>query len=109
MQRRSKIATLVTILGLMPAVASSSFAQNSLATEATTSPLGVRQQRVERMIQQLEQKFKSLKLAIQEKEPDRAERLAEQPDAEQELDRRAQVLEQAERRQRELPGCECDT
>ena len=40
-----------------------------------------------------------------QREPDkagRAERLAEEPDAEQELDRRAQVLEQRERRHRQL-------
>jgi hypothetical protein len=39
------------------------------------SPLGIRQQRVERMMEELDRKFKSLKLALQENEPERAERL----------------------------------
>src|SRR5262245_17215369 len=39
------------------------------------SPLGIRQQRVEQMMVDLEQKFKSLKLALQESEPDQAEKL----------------------------------
>jgi hypothetical protein len=40
-----------------------------------TTPLGIRQQRVERMMEDLERKFKSLKLALQQNEPERAERL----------------------------------
>src|SRR2546423_6262352 len=40
-----------------------------------TTPLGIRQQRVERMMEELERKFKSLKLALQQNEPERAERL----------------------------------
>ncbi len=44
-------------------------------TAGGTSPLGIRQQRVERMMEDLERKFKSLKLALQENEPERAERL----------------------------------
>jgi hypothetical protein len=40
-----------------------------------TTPLGIRQQRVERMMEDLERKFKSLKLALQQTEPERAERL----------------------------------
>jgi hypothetical protein len=40
-----------------------------------TSPLGIRQQRVERMMEDLERKFKGLKLALQANEPERAERL----------------------------------
>ena len=42
---------------------------------AGVSPLGIRQQRVERMMEELERKFKSLKLALQQNEPERAERL----------------------------------
>jgi hypothetical protein len=40
-----------------------------------TTPLGIRQQHVERMMEDLERKFKSLKLALQQTEPERAERL----------------------------------
>ena len=42
---------------------------------AAPSPLGIRQQHVERMMEDLERKFKSLKLALQQTEPERAERL----------------------------------
>jgi hypothetical protein len=54
-----------------------SFATGQEAPPATggTSPLGIRQQRVERMMEDLERKFKTLKLALQQNEPERAERL----------------------------------
>jgi hypothetical protein len=39
------------------------------------SPLGVRQQRVEQMVESLQRKFITLTQALQEKEPERAERL----------------------------------
>jgi hypothetical protein len=50
-------------------------AQEQPPVSGGTSPLGIRQQRVERMMQDLERKFKSLKLALQQNEPERAERL----------------------------------
>lgn len=65
----------LSILGLLAAWASAVSGQDPALPPSGTSPLGVRQQRVERMIEDLERKFKSLKLAIQEKEPERAERL----------------------------------
>ena len=40
-----------------------------------TTPLGVRQQRVELMMEDLDRKFQALQRAIGEKEPERAERL----------------------------------
>src|SRR5687768_10632747 len=39
------------------------------------SPLGVRQQRVEQMVEELQRKFTLLTQALQEKEPERAARL----------------------------------
>ena len=63
---------IVGLIGLGANVASG---QDAALPSIGTSPLGVRQQRVERMVEDLERKFKSLKLAIQEKEPERAERL----------------------------------
>src|SRR5438034_7835117 len=50
-------------------------AQETPPATGGTSPLGIRQQRVERMMEDLERKFKSLKLALQQNEPERAERL----------------------------------
>jgi len=50
-------------------------AQEMPPTTGGTTPLGIRQQRVERMMEDLERKFKSLKLALQQNEPERAERL----------------------------------
>lgn len=44
---------------------------------AGTTPLGVRQQRVERMMEELERKFRTLRQAIEKNEPDRAKRLEE--------------------------------
>jgi uncharacterized protein YgfB (UPF0149 family) len=46
-----------------------------LTPSGGASPLGIRQQRVERMMADLERKFKTLKLALQQTEPERAERL----------------------------------
>src|SRR5262245_2106334 len=51
-------------------------AQDSPAA-AGVSPLGVRQQRVERMMEEAERKLVALKLAIQTTEPERAERLTQ--------------------------------
>jgi len=50
-------------------------AQEPQARPGGASPLGIRQQRVERMMEDLERKFKTLKLALQQTEPERAERL----------------------------------
>jgi hypothetical protein len=50
-------------------------AQDTPLTASAPSPLGIRQQRVERMMADLEQKFKGLKLALLQTEPQRAERL----------------------------------
>jgi hypothetical protein len=44
---------------------------------AGTTPLGVRQQRVERMMEELERKFRTLRQSIEKNEPDRAKRLEE--------------------------------
>ena len=53
-------------------------AQEAPATPpAGTTPLGVRQQRVERMMEELERKFRTLRQAIEKNEPDRAKRLEE--------------------------------
>src|SRR5437763_15378380 len=55
--------------------ASLASAQDATLPPGGTSPLGIRQQRVERMMEELERKFKGLKLALQQNEPERAERL----------------------------------
>jgi hypothetical protein len=54
-----------------------SYAVSQEATPPTggSSPLGIRQQRIERMMDELQEKFKSLKLALQDNEPQQAERL----------------------------------
>ncbi|HEY2413354.1 MAG TPA: hypothetical protein VGI40_13975 [Pirellulaceae bacterium] len=72
---RTVAAPLSFILALIASLASISPAQETPPARLSTSPLGVRQQRVERMVQELEEKFKSLKSTIQDKEPQRAERL----------------------------------
>src|SRR5262245_29499423 len=51
------------------------FGQEQPPSSGGATPLGIRQQRVERMMEDLERKFKSLKLALQQNEPERAERL----------------------------------
>ena len=60
------------ILGLL---AGALLAQEQPPVTGGATPLGIRQQRVERMMEDLERKFKSLKLALQQNEPERAERL----------------------------------
>jgi hypothetical protein len=50
-------------------------AQESPPAAGGATPLGIRQQRVERMMEDLERKFKSLTLALQQAEPERALRL----------------------------------
>src|SRR5262245_5018174 len=60
---------------LLLAGASIASAQEPPPTSGGTSPLGIRQQRVERMMEDLERKFKTLKLSLQQNEPERAERL----------------------------------
>ncbi len=63
---------LLLALGLLAAALP---AQEPPPLTSGTTPLGIRQQRVERMMEDLERKFKSLKLALQQNEPERAERL----------------------------------
>jgi hypothetical protein len=52
-------------------------AANAVPASGGTTPLGVRQQRVERMMEDLERKFRELQKAIGENEPERAKRLEE--------------------------------
>ena len=70
--RMTGLALAATLVGgvLLPA-------QEPSGGSSRTSPLGVRQQRVERMLDDLERKFKSLSLSLQETEPERAKRLDE--------------------------------
>lgn len=57
-------------------ISRSAFAQETPPpTSGGATPLGVRQQRVERMMEDLDRKFQALQRAIGEKEPERAERL----------------------------------
>jgi hypothetical protein len=66
------------------------------------TPLGVRQQRVERMLAEAEQKLAALKLALQSAEPERAERLqavlnrAKELLLEKRMDETARLLDQAQ-------------
>jgi hypothetical protein len=59
----------------MSALAMAEDAADSGAALPKPSALGVRQQRVERMMEDVERKFKSLAQTLQESEPQRAERL----------------------------------
>src|SRR5213596_2625489 len=68
-------ASLAYASGLCLALVVLAAAQETPPATGGTSPLGIRQQRVERMMEDLERKFKSLKLALQQNEPERAERL----------------------------------
>src|SRR5436190_21956461 len=68
-------ASLAYASGLCVALAILAAAQDAPPATGGTSPLGIRQQRVERMMEDLERKFKSLKLALQQNEPERADRL----------------------------------
>lgn len=66
--------TWMLIAGIVLPLAAS--AQESPGTPpAGTTPLGVRQQRVERMMEELERKFRTLRQSIEANEPDRAKRL----------------------------------
>jgi hypothetical protein len=69
-------AALIVFVAASPLAAqpAESPARDSDAFRAT--PLGIRQQRVERMMHDLEEKFRSLAQALQKTEPERAERLA---------------------------------
>lgn len=62
-------------LALWCVVASFAAAQEGGESSKRASPLGVRQQRVERMLEDLERKFKSLSISLQATEPERAQRL----------------------------------
>ncbi|MEX2175211.1 MAG: hypothetical protein WD872_12685 [Pirellulaceae bacterium] len=59
--------------------------QDAAAPPAGTTPLGVRQQRVERMMEDLERKFISLQRSLGETEPERAKKLKETFDKAKEL------------------------
>src|SRR5687767_5868964 len=72
MKTRLWIAALAVLAATSPG---SAFAQESPPLSGGTTPLGVRQQRVERMMEDLDRKFKSLQIALNKTEPDRAERL----------------------------------
>ena len=69
------VAASVLSIVVLQGCWASLLAQDSPPLPLPSSPLSIRQQRVERLVKELEQKFKSLTLAIQEKEPERAERL----------------------------------
>jgi hypothetical protein len=71
----SSLLVACLIVGFLGSWASVAAGQERSPSQLGTSPLGIRQQRVERMVEELEQKFKTVKLAIQQKEPERAERL----------------------------------
>jgi hypothetical protein len=60
-----------------PAEAGAAAAKETPATSAGNTPLGVRQQRVERLMEDLERKFRTLQQAIGESEPERAQKLKE--------------------------------
>src|SRR5687768_13246323 len=68
---------LVVFSGLVSLLALSVIGQETPPTSGGTTPLGVRQQRVERMMEDLDRKFKSLQLGLQQTEPERAKRLKE--------------------------------
>jgi len=65
----------LAILLLSFSSASYAISQEATPPAAGSSPLGIRQQRVERMMNELQEKFKSLKPALQRNEPQQAERL----------------------------------
>src|SRR5262245_52840237 len=73
MNLRSIAALLIAPAGLLTAALA--MGQEQPPSTGGATPLGIRQQRVERMMEDLERKFKSLKLALQQNEPERAERL----------------------------------
>jgi DNA repair exonuclease SbcCD ATPase subunit len=62
---------------ISPAGESTAPAAAPATTPAGTTPLGVRQQRVERLMEDLERKFRTLQQAIGESEPERAAKLKE--------------------------------
>src|SRR5678815_429488 len=68
MLRRLALASLL----LLPFVA---FGQEKVPISGGKTPLGVRQQRVEQMTEELDRRLGSLIQALQEVEPERAERL----------------------------------
>jgi hypothetical protein len=86
-QRRLLLAASLLALLALPAAAPSysqeaadpaAEGENSAeAPRVRLSPLGVRQQRVERMMEDLDRKFKSLAATLEKSEPERAKRLVE--------------------------------
>jgi hypothetical protein len=82
-------------------------AQDGNLQPAGTSPLGIRQQRVERLLQDLDRRFKTLILSIREKEPERAERLQQTLNRTKELlleKRMTEVTRLLDQSQLELAG-----
>lgn len=81
MHVRGNFAVLLVIASLF----ASATGQETTPTSGGVSPLGVRQQRVERMMEDLDRKFKSLQLGLQQTEPERAERLKQTLDKAKEM------------------------
>jgi hypothetical protein len=65
----------VPLLLLAATICGPSYSQEPAATAPEPSPLGVRQQRVARMMQELERRFLALAKTLEETEPERAARL----------------------------------
>lgn len=65
------------VASVLMAVAVTAAAQQTAAEEAGPSPLGVRQQRVARMMLELERRLLTLATSLKEAEPERAARLAQ--------------------------------
>lgn len=75
---RMRVGLVVTVAAVATVVTGQEPATKPLGeVPAGTSPLGVRQQRVERMMEELERKFRTLRQSIEKNEPDRAKRLEE--------------------------------
>jgi hypothetical protein len=75
--RSGRLVRLAVPLLLLAAtvICGPSYSQESAATTPEQSPLGVRQQRVARMMQELERRFLALAKTLEETEPERAARL----------------------------------
>src|SRR5688500_18663134 len=77
--------TLVSFVAIASLATASLQGQELQPPSGGTTPLGVRQQRVERMMEDLDRKFKTLQLALQQTEPERAKRLKETLDKAKEM------------------------
>ena len=93
MLRRIALAALL----LVPAAI---FAQETpVPTSGGKTPLGVRQQRVEQMTEELERRFGSLIQTLQQTEPERAERLKKTLDEAKKLQLKDRMEEIRRRRE----------